>query len=110
MICAPLSKSEDLKVLIQEGIAKLYHPGLVPSTYDDIKFCLTPREPGTNGHYLLVGLQAGKGAHMRLRDILLSQPDFAQESPVIHFPWFEPPFIPPTTSLDLETHRDRRTA
>ena len=110
MPCTPHSTPEDLNILIREGIAKLCPPGLVPSIYDDIKFCLASGEPGPNGHYLLVGLQTAKGAHMRLREVLLSQPNFALDSPVIHLPWLEPPFLPPTTSLDLETPRDQRTA
>ena len=101
MICAPLLAQEDLKVPIRKGIAKLCPPGLIPSTYDDIRFCLAPGEPGTDGHCLLVGLQTAKGAHMRLRDVLLSQLDFAQESPVTHFPWFEPPFLLLATSPNL---------
>jgi hypothetical protein len=63
-------------------------PGLVPSTYGNIRFCLALGEPGTNGHYLLVGLMMASGAHMRLRDVLLSQPDFAQESLETHLQWF----------------------
>ena len=110
MNCAPLSTPEDLKVLIREGISKLCPPGLVPSTYNDIKLCLAPREPGTNGHHLMVGLQTAKGAHMRLREVLISQPDFVQESPVTHLPWFKPAFLPPSTSPDRKTIHEQRPA
>jgi hypothetical protein len=98
MTCAPLSTREDLKVLIREGIAKLCPLGLASSTYGDIWLCLAPSETGTNGHYLLVGLMTASGALMRLRHVFLSQPDFVHKSPVTHIPWFEPPFLPPTTS------------
>ena len=55
-----------------------------------------PGEPGTHCHYLLVGLSTLPGTHMRLRDFLLFQPDFLQEStPLVH-PWHEPPFQAPS--------------
>ena len=47
---------------------------------------------------------------MRLMDVLLSQPDFPQESLMTHLPWFEPPLLPPMTSPNIETPRDKRTA
>ena len=110
MTCAPLSASKNLKVLIWEGIAKLCPPQLVPPTFDDTKFCLALGEPGTNGHYRLVDLQTAKGVHMRLRDVLPSQPDFTHEPLVTHLPWFEPSFLPLATSPYLKTHRDHHTA
>jgi hypothetical protein len=70
MTRAPLLFPEDLKVLLREGLAKLCPPGLVPLEYEALEFCLSPGEPGTHGHYFLVGLSSLLGAHMRLRDVL----------------------------------------
>jgi hypothetical protein len=81
MTCSPLTIPESLKLLIREGMSKLCLPGLVPVTYEAFQFFLTPGEPGTNGQYLLVGLQVTLGARMRVCDVLLSQLDLAKESP-----------------------------
>ena len=54
-----------------EGHREAMPLGLATSTYDDMKFCLAPGEPGTNGHCLLMGLHTAKGEHMRLRDVFL---------------------------------------
>ncbi len=85
-------------------------PGLVASAYEALQFCLVPGEPGTHGDYLPVGLQFTSETHMRLRDVLLAQPDFAHESPVTPPPWYEPPFLAPSARDVLETPRDPRTA
>ena len=70
---------------------------------------MSPGEPGTQGHYLPVGLSTLSGPHMRLRDVMLFQPDFLHEcTPLIH-PWHEPPFQAPSTSDTLDTPRDQRT-
>jgi hypothetical protein len=74
--CAPLTFPEDLKLLLKEGLAKLCPIGIVPREYEELQFCLSPGEPGTQGHYLLVGMSTLMGAHMRLRDVMLFQPDF----------------------------------
>ena len=74
--CAPLTFFEDLKLLLMKGLAKLCPPCIVPREYAALQFCLSPGEPGTQGHYLLVGLSTLSGAHMRLKDVLLFQPDF----------------------------------
>jgi hypothetical protein len=89
--CAPLiTFHEDLKLRLKEGLAKLCPIGIVPWEYEALQFCLSPREPRTQGHYLRVGLATLSGAHMRLRDVLLFQPDFLQEAtPLVH-PWHEP--------------------
>ncbi len=71
MTCAPLIVPEDLKLLLKKGMAKLCPPGIVPREYEALQFCLSPGEPGTHGHYLLVGLSPLSGAYMRLRDVLL---------------------------------------
>ena len=76
MTCAPLTFPEDFKLLLEEGLAKLCPPGIVPREYEALQFCLSPGEPSTHGHYLLVGLSTLSGPHMRLRDVLLSQPNF----------------------------------
>jgi len=47
--------------------------------------------------------------HMCLRDILLFQPDSISESPQLTLPWYEPLFLPTTSSDVIETPRERRT-
>ena len=77
MTCAPLTFPEDLKLLLKEGLAKLVCPRVVvPPEYEAVQFCLSLAEPGTQGLYFLVGMSTLSGAHMRLRDVLLFQPDF----------------------------------
>ncbi len=76
MTCSPLTFPEDLKLLLREGMAKLCPIGIVPREYEALQFCLSLGEPGTTGHYLLVGISTLSGAHMRLRDVMLFQPDF----------------------------------
>jgi len=71
MTCTPLSATEDLKVLIREGISKLGPPDLVQPSYEAFRFFMSTREPGTTGLRLLVGLQVASEVHMRLRDVLL---------------------------------------
>jgi hypothetical protein len=61
MTCSPLSAHEDLKFLIREGITKLYPSGTAQASYETLQFSLAPWEPGTTGHYLLVGLQVDTG-------------------------------------------------
>ena len=53
---------EDLKVLLKKGLAKLCPPRIVPREYEVLQFCLSSRESGTQGHYLLVGLSTLSGA------------------------------------------------
>jgi len=65
MACAPLTFPEDLKLLLEEGLAKLCPPCIMSREYEAIKFCLSPGEPGTQGHYLMVGLSTLSGAHIR---------------------------------------------
>jgi hypothetical protein len=69
--CAPLTVIEDLKVLLKEGLLKLCPPGIVPREYEALQFCMAPRDFGTHGHYLMVGIFTFSGPHMRLRDVLL---------------------------------------
>jgi hypothetical protein len=45
---------------------------------------------------------------MRLRDVLLYQPDFVYEAMPLTLPWFEPPYLAPTAFDDIETHKDQR--
>jgi hypothetical protein len=47
--------------------------------------------------------------HMRLRDIMLYQPGSILESTQLTLPWYEPPFLPPTSSDVIEPPRERRT-
>ena len=56
MPCTPLSATEELKVLIREGIPKLCPPDLVLPSYEALRFFVSPGEPGTTDLHLLVGL------------------------------------------------------
>ena len=111
MTCASLTFPEDLKLLLKEGLAKFCPPIIVPREYEALQCCLSPGEPGTKGHYLLGGLSALSGSHMRLRDVLLFQPDFLQEAttPFEH-PWHELPFLALSAPDTLDTPRDQRTS
>jgi hypothetical protein len=110
MTCTPLTVLEDLKVLIREGITKICPPGNVSREYEVLRFCLTLGEPGTYGHYLLMGLSTSSGTHMRLRVVILYQPDLVHETMPLTLPWFEPPYLAPTVSDVVETHKDQRTS
>ena len=103
MPCSPLTDPEDLKVLIREKITKICPPGNVLREYEALRFCLVSGEPGTQGHYLMVGLSTSSGTHMRLWNVLLYQPDFVHETMPLTLPWFEPPYLAPTASDVLET-------
>jgi len=46
---------------------------------------------------------------MRLRDVLLYQPDFILESPVTTLPWLEPSFAAPSAPPGLGTPLHQRT-
>ena len=81
----------------------------MPWEYEAFQFCLFPWEPGTLGHYLLVGLSTLSGAHMRLRDVLLFQPDFLQEATPLVQPWHEPTFFAHYAPDVMDTPRDQRT-
>ena len=115
MTCAPLTFPEDFKLLLKEGLAKLCPPGIVPREYEAKQFCLSPGEPGTQGHYLMVGMSTLSGAHMRLWDVLLFQPASFKRPRgpyVVHLEvhlWHEPPFMAPSTPDTLDTPRDQRT-
>ena len=60
--------------------------------YAAMHFCLAPGELGI-GSYLLLGLDPGSIPHMRLRDILLVQPDSFQDSTTGPQAWYPPPFM-----------------
>ena len=47
---------------------------------------------------------------MRLRDVLLCQPDFISENMVTTFPWLEPPFAAPSALSNLGTPPNQRTS
>ena len=79
MTCIPLSHPEDLKPLIKTVIQMLTSPEDTEDEYASLSFCLAPGELGV-GSYLLMGLSPGSIPHMRLRDILLVQPDSPQDS------------------------------
>jgi len=109
MTCAPLTFPEDLKLLLKEGMEKLCPIGIVPREYAALQFCLSPGEPGTQRHYLFVGLSTLSGAHMHLRYALLFQRDFLQEATPLVQPWHEPPFLAPFAPDVMDTPRDQRT-
>ncbi len=46
---------------------------------------------------------------MRLKDVLLCQPDFTPKNPVTILPWLEPPFSAPSVPPGLGTLPHRRT-
>ena len=71
MTCTSLSSPEDVKVLIREGISKLCPPDQVKTSYEALRFFLSPGDPGTPGHHLLLGLTIRSEVHMKLRDVLL---------------------------------------
>ncbi len=74
MTNTPVAQPEDFKLLLREGIAKLCPPGIVTWDYDSLQFVTAKGEAGTQGSYLLIGLSTCFMTHLRLRDILLSQP------------------------------------
>ena len=84
-------------------------PGVVPREYEALQFCLAPWEFGTQGHNLMVGLSTLSGPHMRLRNILLYQPDLHLDpTPLVHS-WHDPPFHASSASEATDTPRDQRT-
>ena len=58
----------------------------------------------------LVELSTLSATHMRLRDVLLFQPDSLHETTLLVLPWHEPPFLAPSeTDVYMDTPRDQRT-
>ena len=110
MTCTPLIAPEDLKVLIREGIAKLCPTELVKSSYETLRFFLSPGDQGTQGLHLLVGLLVSSEVHMRLRDVLLCQPDHLSDSQGLFSPWLEPPYAAPSIPPVVGTPPQQRTA
>ena len=109
MTCSTLTHPEDLKILIREGIAKLCPPSIVAREYEALQFILSPGELGTQGRYLLEGLLSSSLAHMRLKDVLLHQPDAPQDSMQMPLPRYAPPYLTPTSADVIDTPRDQRT-
>ena len=87
----PISHPENLQPLIKTTIRLLTGEDQVDDEYTGLRFCLTPSESG-NGGYLLLGLSPASGAHMRLRDLLLSQQDAAHDSTSGPTAWYPPPY------------------
>ena len=110
MTCTPLSTPEDLKVLIREGITKICPPDQVKPSYETLRFFLSPGDPGTSGLHLLVGLHIRSEVHMKLRDILLCQPDYLYEGPRAISPWLEPPYAAPSAQPGLGAPPQQPTA
>jgi hypothetical protein len=88
----PISHPENLKSLIKTAIKLLTEEAQFGDEYAGLRFCLAPSETG-NGGYLLLGLSPASGTHMRLKDILLSQPDAAEDSTYGPTPWDPPPYL-----------------
>jgi hypothetical protein len=109
MTCSTLTHPEDLKILTREGIAKLCPPSIVAREYEALQFIMSSRELGTQGHYLLVGLLSSSSAHLRLRDVLLHQPNAPQESMQMILPWYAPPYLTLTSSDVIDTPRYQHT-
>ena len=79
MTCSPLSHPEDLKPLLKTAMQIVASREDDEDEYASLRFCLAPGELGI-GSYLLLGLSPSSIPHMRLRDILLVQPDSSHES------------------------------
>ena len=80
-------------------------PGDRSREYEAMQFCLAPREYGIQGHYIMVGLSTLSGPHMRLRDVMLIQPDFHREPTSLLHSWHEPRFQAPSSSDAMDTPR-----
>ncbi len=106
MTDTPLQQPEDFKLLLRKGIVKLCPPGLVTKEYELLQLVTAKGEAGTHGSYLLVGLSTLSHTHLRLRDVLLSQPELFAEPQYTTLPWLAPPFQTPTIPENLETPRD----
>ena len=109
MTCAPMSAPEDLKVLIKEALVKICPPALVPKEYETLQFRLVSGEANTHGDYLAVGMSMHSDRHMCMRDIMLFRPESVVESPQLTLPWYEPPFLSPTSPDVMETPRENRS-
>jgi hypothetical protein len=92
MTCSPISHPEDLKPLLKTTIQIVTSAEEAEDEYAAMHFCLAPGELGI-GSYLLLGLDPGSISHMRLRDILLVQPDSFQDSTAGPQAWYPPPFL-----------------
>jgi hypothetical protein len=88
MTCSPISHPEDLKPLLKTAIHIVTSAEDAEDEYAALCFCLAPGELGI-GSYLLLGLEPGSVPHMRLRNILLVQPD----STTGPHAWYPPPFL-----------------
>ena len=87
----PISHPENLKPLIKTAIKLLTAEDQFDDEYAGLRLCLAPSESG-NGGYLLLGLSPSRGTRMRLRDILLSQPNAAHDFTSSPTPWYPPPY------------------
>jgi hypothetical protein len=92
MTCSPISHPEDLKPLLKTTIQIVTSAEEAEDEYAAMHFCLAPGELGI-GSYLLLGLDPSSISRMRLRDILLVQPDSFQDSTAGPQAWYPPPFL-----------------
>jgi hypothetical protein len=106
MTCSPLSHPEDLKPLIKTAIQIVSSPEDVEDEYSSLRFYLAPVEEGI-GSYHLMGLTLGSIPHMRLRDILLVQPDSSQDSTFAPRPSSTHPISRPTPTKPPERGRKK---
>ncbi len=91
------------------GHSQVSPPDLVKPSYVALQFFLSPGDPGSQGLHLLVGLQVLSEVHMRLKDVLLCQPDFISDSLGTTPPWLEPPFAAPYAPPRLGAPHQQRT-
>ncbi len=56
MTGSPLSTPEDMKVLIKEGISRLFTADQVQASYEALRIFAAPGDLGTSGLHLLIGL------------------------------------------------------
>ncbi len=80
MTCSPLSHPEDLKPMIYAAIKAITPPEEFEVDYASLKFSLANGELGTSGDYMLMGLSPDVRSLMRLRDVLLVQPDSSADA------------------------------
>ncbi len=79
------------------------------TAYEALRFFAAPWEPSTTELHLLVGLKTSMEVLMRLRDVLLWQPNYIPKSPITVTPWLESPFAAPYVPPLLGTPLNRRT-
>ena len=108
MTCAPVAFSENLKVLLREGISKTCPRATFLDNMRLFNFASPKGDRTHKGQYLFIGLSTLSRTHMQLRDMLLHQPGSLPKSSPLVLPWHEPLFLALSTSDVLETPREQR--